>query len=197
MKSTNRSSLARSHSRGIVLVVALVLLLVVSIGSTVAVKLALNSSSIAIGLRGANEAQQSADLALRWCELQLRQTVAGVAAANADNFNLIPKGSMAEDAWSDFQSFDNNSRPIPQVILAAAGMAAPPRAPRCMIQELDAWSGRPEDDKDKTGANSSTPEYRNYRITARGLSRDYNDNTAGETRGAEVWLQSNLAVTSK
>ena len=51
---------SRPHSHGIVLVVALVLLLVVSIGSTVAVRLALNSSAIAVGLRGANEAQQAA-----------------------------------------------------------------------------------------------------------------------------------------
>jgi hypothetical protein len=65
------------------------------------------------------------------------------------------------------------------------------------VQELDGWSARPEDDKDKTGANSSTPEYRSYRITVRGLSRDFNADTPGETRGGEVWLQSNLAISSK
>lgn len=188
--------LPRPRPHGIVLVVALVLLLVVSIGSTVAVRLALNSSSIAIGLRGANEAQQAADLALRWCELQLRLTVAGDPAADTQNFKLLNKGQVPGDAWANFETHMANSLELPPAVLGAAGIQ-PAQPPRCMVQELDAWAGMPEDDKDKTGANSSTPEYRNYRITVRGLSRDFNDNTPGETRGSEVWLQSNLAISSK
>jgi type IV pilus assembly protein PilX len=188
--------LHRPHSHGIVLVVALVLLLVMSIGSTVAVRLALNSSSIAVGLRGANEAQQAADLALRWCELQLRLTVAGDPAADTQNFKLLPKGQVPDGAWSNFETHRVNSLELPPAVLGAAGIQ-PAQPPRCMVQELDGWAGMPEDDKDKTGANSSTPEYRNYRITVRGLSRDFNEDTPGETRGSEVWLQSNLAISSK
>lgn len=193
----NRStSFSRHRSQGIVLVVALVLLLVVSIGSTVAVRLALNSSAIAVGLRGANEAQQAADLALRWCELQLRLTVAGNPAADTQNFKLLTKGQIASDAWNNFATFKANSTELPQGVLGAAGVP-PTQSPRCMVQELDAWAGMPEDDKDKTGANSSTPEYRNYSITVRGLSRDFSDAIPGETRGSEVWLQTNLAISSK
>ena len=188
--------LHRPQPRGIVLVVALVLLLVMSIGSTVAVRLALNSSSIAVGLRGANEAQQAADLALRWCELQLRLTVAGDPAADTQNFQLLPKGRVPDGAWSNFETHMANSLELPPAVLGAAGIQAAP-SPRCMVQELDGWASMPEDDKDKTGANSSTPEYRNYRITVRGLSRDFNEDTPGATRGGEVWLQSNLAISSK
>lgn len=181
---------------GVVLIVALLLLLVISVGSTVGVRLAMNSSAIAAGLKGANEAQQAADLALRWCELQVRLTLSGQAAAPAANFTLIAKGRGTANDWQNFDTFTNNSRPIPAAVMATAGMPAMP-APRCMAMESDAWSGAPEDDKNKTGANSSSPEYRNFQITVRGMSRDFVENTNGEDRGSEVWLQTNLAVSAR
>jgi Tfp pilus assembly protein PilX len=179
-----------------VLIVALLLLLVISAGSTVGVRLAMNSSAIASGLRGANEAQQAADLALRWCELQVRLTLSGQAAAPAANFNLIAKGRASATDWQTFETFSANALPIPAVVMAAAGLPAMP-TPLCMAMESDAWAGIAEDDKNKTGANSSSPEYRNYQITVRGMSRDFVENTAGEDRGSEIWLQSNLAVSAR
>jgi Tfp pilus assembly protein PilX len=181
----------------VVLIVALLLLLVISVGSTVGVRLAMNSSAIATGLRGANEAQQAADLALRWCELQVRLIVSGQpAVANPDNFNLIGKGRAKDTDWQDFNNFNNNARPIPAAVMAAAGIPAIP-PPLCMAMESDAWAGTPEDDKNKTGVNSSWPEYRSFQITVRGMSRDFVEGTNGEDRGSEVWLQSNLAVSAR
>lgn len=182
--------------RGIVLIVALILLLVISAGSTVGVKLAMNSSAIATGLKGVNEAQQAADLALRWCELQVRLNLSGQPTATAVNFNLIAKGRGTPTDWQNYNTFTNNARPIPAIVMAAAGLPVMPQ-PLCMAMESDAWAGIPEDDKNKTGANSSYPEYRNYQITVRGLSRDFAENIAGETRGSEVWLQANLAVSAR
>lgn len=187
---------SKRQSTGVVLLVALILLLVISIGSTVGVKVAMNSSSIAIGLRGTNEAQQAADLALRWCEMQVRLAVSGQAAAPAANFNLIPKGRALITDWQDFGDFSTNARPVPGIVMAAAGFPALP-VPQCMVMESDAWAGLPEDDKNKTGANSSAPEYRNFQVTVRGLSRDFVEGTNGEDRGSEVWLQSNLAISAR
>lgn len=190
-----RPPLLRQHSSGVVLIVALILLLVISIGSTVGVRLAMNSSAIATGLRGVNEAQQAADLAVRWCELQVRLSLSGQAPAGVANFNLIGKGRAKGTDWQNFDTFTNNARPIPAAVMAAAGFPAMP-APQCMVMESDAWAGTPEDDKNKTGANSSSPEYRNFQITSRGMSRDF-VTSPGEDRGSEVWLQVNLAVSAR
>jgi Tfp pilus assembly protein PilX len=186
------------NARGIVLIVALVLLLVISMGSTVGVRLAMNSSAIATGLKGATEAQQLADLGLRWCELQARLAAAGQPAAGIANLNIPPADTVREDAWENFATFDATARPISGQVLAAAGMpAATP--PQCMVIESKTWPGVFEDDKNMSGVMSSkgVSAVRKYQITVRGMSRDFIENTNGEDRGSEVWLQSTLILNQR
>lgn len=181
------------------MIIALILMVVIGIGSTASLRLAMTGSEIASGLRASNEAQQAADLALRWCELQVRRVAAGEAPPAAANFQMVGKGELAETAWQDYRLFTQNSRPVPGVLLNDAGMLAGNVAPRCMVQESSVLAATPEDDKDQTGANSSFSLYRIFTITVRGMSRDFVEDVDGDgtARGGEVWQQSTLAVSPR
>jgi type IV pilus assembly protein PilX len=182
-----------NRSRGVVIVIALILMVVIGLGSTAAIRLAMTGSAIATGLKANNEAQQAADLALRWCELQVRQVLAGAAAPGLANFNMVAKGRLPDTAWQDFEVYAANARPVPQVVLNNAGMQVANSAPTCLVQESQALAGVPEDQNNLTGANSPNGP-RMYSITVRGMSRDFVENTDAEDRGSEVWQQVTLVV---
>jgi Tfp pilus assembly protein PilX len=181
--------------RGLVLVIALILMAIIGISSSAAIRLALSSNAVSMGLRANNEAFQRADIALRWCELQTRMRFRGYGGNNA-NFNLVPKDVNTANMATDFTQFTTNARPVPATILVNAGFTGN-QAPLCLSQERPANFIRPIDDNNKTGAPGSGSIYGNYVVTVRATSADFREITKGSDGGGEVWLQSSLMTIAK
>lgn len=181
--------------QGLVLVIALILMAVIGISSSAAIRLALSSSAVSMGLRASNEAFQRADIALRWCELQTRMRFRGYGVDN-DNFKLIQPVANSSTMATNFQQFMQNSMPVPSVILVNAGFTGN-QPPRCLSQEFPSAFVRPLDDKNLTPGSGSTSIYGNYLVTVRATSADFREVTRGSDGGGEVWLQSSLFTIAK
>ena len=176
--------------KGLVLVIALILMAVIGISSSAAIRLALTSNAVAMGLRASNEAFQRADIALRWCELQTRIRANGGGADNANFlFNLPDVNS--ESMATNFDQFKANSRPIPPSVLVNAGFTGN-FTPLCLSQQLSSVSSSPLDDKNLSSGGSNTAIYRRLRVTVRATSADFREATGGSDGGSETWLQSTL-----
>ena len=188
----------RRHQQGLVLVVALILMAVIGVASTAAMRLALTSSTIALGLRAQNEATQAAEVALRWCEVQARLRASGSVNGLSNDFALLespPEGTLP--FWRTFAEFTTRSRPVPAVIMAAAGMPAlaANQLPRCLAQESDDFKATAGDADSNLDAKNNT--FRQFLITVRAFSPDFRTGTNGEDGGSEVWLQSTMIWSSR
>lgn len=160
---------------GVVLVVALVIMGIMAIASTAALKLALSGSQVAQGLRSANMAMQAAESGLRWCELQTRLAVSGRASA------FVPNTPQTDPLWTTRANFGSaRSVAIPAGVLAAQGLVNFPTMPDCISEEIEFPEFSTEKVKDRV-----------YLVTVRGFSPDYS-RTANNAAGGEVWLQSRL-----
>lgn len=189
----------RHRQQGLVLVVALILMAVIGVASTAAMRLALTSSTIALGLRAQNEATQAAEVALRWCEVQARLRASGAVNGLSNDFALLEVPATAETPlfWETLASFTARSRPVPAAIMAAAGMPglAANQLPRCLAQEsVDHKKDIAVSDGDLSSKNNV---FRQFVITVRAFSPDFRTGTNGEDGGSEVWLQSTLIWSSR
>lgn len=187
---------ARHHQQGLVLVVALILMAVIGIASTVAMRLALSGSSIAMGLRAQNEATQAAEVALRWCEVQTRLRASGAVNGISPEFTMLEADQNTDDDWQNVDDFTAGSRPVPAAIMAAAGMPVldANQLPRCLAQESNGIKRAVTSDGNKEALNNT---YRQFVITVRAFSPDFRTGTDGEDGGSEVWMQSTLIWSSR
>ena len=191
----------RQRQHGLVLVVALILMAVIGVASTAAMRLALTSSTIALGLRAQNEATQAAEVALRWCEVQTRLNASAAVNGLSNEFVLLesPVNSETPPFWQTFNGFTANSRPVPAMIMAAAGMPALDAAqlPRCLAQESDSLKGGDKVIVGVADNNLDALNFRQFLITVRAFSPDFRTGTNGEDGGSEVWIQSTLIWSSR
>lgn len=181
-----RPSPLHRRAQGFVLVVALVLMAIMGVVSTAAIKLALQGDSVSIGLRSVNLTSQAAEIALRWCELQARLADAGNAGGLVAVQGVQGNGTQAPNLWQAVGTFENRAVSVPNGILNGAGLTNFPAMPRCLIEYdhsvfFDAGSG-------------STAQTRVYVSTVRAFSPDYNRQGADRV-GSEVWLQSRLFLS--
>lgn len=199
MRTHHRHQHHHHHrQQGLVLVVALILMAVIGVASTAAMRLALTGSAIAMGLRAQNEATQAAEVALRWCEVQTRLRASGAANGLSNDFALLeaPPDPKIRPLWETLAGFTANSRPVPAAIMAAAGMPAldANQLPRCLAQERDDIKAVVASDGDLEATNNT---FRQFLITVRAVSPDFRTGTDGEDGGSEVWIQSNLIWSSR
>jgi hypothetical protein len=178
------------RQKGLVLVIALILMAVIGISSSAAIRLALTSNAVALGLRASNEALQRADIALRWCELQTRMRDKGYGVDDA-NFFFNQADVNSEAMATNYGQFMLNSRPVPTVILVNAGYTGN-QTPRCLSQQLPSNSGSSLDDKNLSSGGGSSSIYRQLLVTVRATSSDFREATGGSDGGGEAWLQSTL-----
>lgn len=196
MRTTQRTQRTPHRQRGLVLVVALILMAVIGISSTAAMRLALTGSTIAMGLRAQNEATQAAEVALRWCEVQTRLRASAAANGVSNDFALVEADQNTDNLWQTLAGFTANSRPVPSLIMAAAGMPAlaANQLPRCLAQESNDIKRVVTSDGNKEALNNT---YRQFQITVRAFSPDFRTGTNGEDGGSEVWMQSILIWSSR
>lgn len=186
-----------TKSRGAALVVALLLLLVITISATVAMRSALFGDMISQNMRSQSLALQAAEAALRFCEQQVSISAPiNVLDLNNPNPPINNEWETAEN-WAD--SLIVNA--VPDAIVNTETPGAPGAVnyrvlPDCIVRrmtfseaytELPADALRPED----RGISSDYIFY--FRITARGFSPDFRRDAEGNAvSGAQITLQSTL-----
>lgn len=187
MKTAHRPVSLPRQQRGIVLVVALILLGIVGVTSTMAIRSAMEGDTISSSLRSINLTDQAAETALRWCELQARIADIAAAASAVVVTPSLPADGAPAGRWTTVAGMDANSVRVPLAVMSAAGLVNFPNLPQCMVEEAQNLS-LPSDGDTQLG-------YRSFIVTVRAFSPDYNRGGAN-TAGSEVWLQSNLILVN-
>lgn len=166
------------RAQGIVLLLVLVMLVVLSGAAGWAAKAALSGEQVANNLRMNANAQEWAELALRYCE-------DGVMAKDIPLIILpLPLGASSgtmPKAWStlgNWTAAPRQTNSVPAAQLQDAFGAVPATAPVCMIEEMRL-------------VPIDTQNLQGFLITARGFSQDYQEASDGAiTSGTDAWVQS-------
>lgn len=167
---------AQRRQRGVALMVALVMLVIIGLASVSVMRGALNSDLIANNTRVQSVAAQAAQIGLTYCERLLNDT------GPSDGSDLEKLHTTAGQAPSFFNTLSNwsndNTYEVPDDWMASADSSfTPDTLPQCMVEQLDDTArGDPQ-----------------FVVTARGFSPDYSaDDNGNPASGSVVWLQSRL-----
>ncbi len=159
----------RSNAQGFSLIVAMLMLAVIGLASAAIMRNATSGDQIANNNRLQTQANQYAQLALRYCENQMALDAAS---------RVVPLLPAADPpAWTARQNWSAAGGSHAARTLAASdlgGTVQPRVAPQCLME--------------------ATPVPNAYTVTARGYSADWNgDPMTGATRnGSSVWLQATI-----
>lgn len=184
--SASPVSMAR-RQRGVVLVIALILLAVIGLSSAAALRGSLFGDKVSNNLRTGTVAMQAAEQALKVCENSVRvQVWTEALPALAPP---VPIQAIAQNPaqWTVRANWALNP-PGLATQLPAAAMTSPNstvvyrRLPQCMVEEVELRRAR-----------GASPLTRVFLVTARGFSPDFQaDGNGVPTAGSEVWLQSQI-----
>jgi type IV pilus assembly protein PilX len=173
-----------NHQRaqsGVALIVAMIMLVIIGLMSASLMRGSITSDLVALNARTQNQAQQYAELALRWCERQALDESNGTVS----NF-ILAASTSGEDHWEQIgnwglQGGTKLSKDVPDSVLASSDTpVTPSHAPECMAEYV---------------ALADTTQA--VKVTARGFSPDYTPDTSGRAKsGSVVWLQSILHIGS-
>ena len=173
--------------RGVVLIIALIMLVVISLLATLSIRNAASSESVSGNVRTTMLASQAAEIALRYCEDATVQIAAGTVTLPS-----IPAVLPAQDPprWKQAVSATWDISPsdafvIPSDYVNQAGAATFKRVPECMVERMPVVTA--------AGVVSPTST---YVITARGFGPEVPAADAARSRpiGSEVWLQSTIEL---
>jgi type IV pilus assembly protein PilX len=160
---------ARSSARGFSLIIAMLMLAVIGLASAAIMRNATSGDQVANNNRLQTQANQYAQLAMRWCERQL--------ALDAGSRAAPVLAATNPPAWTSQQNWTAAGGAHAAHTLGAKdiGSAVQPRIfPQCLME------------------STSTADV--YTVTARGFSADYKaDPGTGATRnGSSAWLQATI-----
>jgi type IV pilus assembly protein PilX len=187
--NTAHRALHRRAQRGVVLVIALLMLVVISLVASLSIRNATSSEAVSGSVRTTQLAMQAAEIALRYCERSVVDIanstttfVTTFAAANIQPYSSTPQ-------WTSTTLWDSTNTAVfvlPATSVNASGVSTTfARMPECIVETL------PE--ANAAGATTST---NTYVITARGFGPEVAAANAARTRpeGSEVWLQSTIVI---
>ena len=174
----------RQQQNGVVLAMVLILLVIISLVGSIAVRNATVSEQTVNSLRTNAVALQAAEIGLRYCEYVANDvTTSGTTYSAAVKAQLLTTTlvTSANDSAAEWQKTTTwstaNVITVPNSFFKTTDVSAVvlKNAPICIIEVLSSAAGK------------------GYIITARGFANDavINANRA-VTSGAEVWLQSIL-----
>ncbi|MBQ0933359.1 hypothetical protein KAK07_11500 [Ideonella sp. 4Y16] len=176
--SARRRGASSSRQRGVTLIIALVMLVVIGLASAAVMRSSLTSDVVSNNARLHTLAQQAAQLALRFCETQIeRESKDWIGGFT------INAASPGDPYWQSFTTWHGGSAvqaiKVPDAVLASGDSSfKPTTVPQCLAE----WS-------------DAVPGTRTIIVTARGFSPDYDQTDAGrQTAGSVVWLQSTLRI---
>lgn len=190
MKPHQRQICSHRSQRGVVLIISLVMLVVITLLTVTSLRNVSTSENISSNVRTAELAQQSAALALRYCEASVIRIKNGDNATAADPIIHTAKTPMR---WENVQRWDAPASDdfqvfaIPLSLLNTANLATTyQRSPECLVETMDI--------KDETG--NLLPGVM-ITITARGFGPEVAAASKQRTapQGSEVWLQSTLELS--
>lgn len=174
-------SLSRAAAqRGTTLIVVLIMLVVIGLSAASSMRNATSGERIINNLRLESNAQQYAEMALRYCEGQMALPSASRPVGVLRN---PPSTTVSTVLWSQTATWLAGATDPPYALNsniwsnATDGSTTPSKAPECLVERV-------------TYASGSTTLV----ITARGFSTGYSaDSTNGTTlSGSVVWLQSTI-----
>lgn len=179
MKKINSAPVGTAHNgqRGVVLVMALILLVVISLVAVTAARSSISGEQVSKSLRTSAAATQAAETAMRYCE---DEVLNGRTTVTVNPMPLIGQPVL----WQTRGNWQDNTivTVVPDAVVNSAhgnARALPAAAlPRCIVEQypLPALRG-------------ATPR-ESYLVTAVGYSRDYVAVAGKLQSGSEVWLQS-------
>lgn len=169
-----RSDLQRRGERGVALMVALVMLVIIGVASVSIMRGALSSDLIANNTRVQTLAMQAAQIGLRYCEDEAVKD----AKSQPTVVHVLP--DAVERAWETLGNWDDADKvnDVPSQYMESDNSTfVPGTLPQCMVQQKN------------LGGQTI------YEVTARGFSPDYAADEDGSTAsGSVVWLQSLLRI---
>ena len=175
--------------RGIVLVIALILLVIISLLAVTSLRNAGSSESVAGNVRTTELATQAADIALRHCESSAIKITKLIANASDTSAQATYPTRLAEanvqrditaDKWKSVSNWDSTTTAVFVLPSDLVGNTATyQRPPECMVESL-------------TGVTPTGPPA-SFVITARGFGPEVAAGT-GRPAGTVVWLQSTIEI---
>jgi len=176
MFTTVSTRVGMKSSRGVSLIIVLIMLVIIGITAGTAMRTATSEQRATNNLRMEAIAQQYAEAALRYCEYQIQQVADGSRPSGLRAANM-PTTTAAASAWETVNNWAAGSAilvTVPTDRLTDANTEGVSTPPQCIAEQQ------------LVGAT-----YRAIVITARGFSPDYAANNDGvTTKGSVVWLQS-------
>ncbi len=196
--STTR--LQPAAQRGIVLIMALIMLVVISLLTAVSVRNATSSEGVNANVRQTQLAGQAAETALRYCEQGVIDVLSASTSTYVFSVSVPPSSTTVTLSGTHFQSFvtgtptsmvpanwDSNAGTYPILVLPTASVnrggitSTFSRPPECMIERLS--------------PSTSLKASKNFTITARGFGPEVAaDPLRARPIGSEVWMQSTLEL---
>lgn len=184
------------HQRGIVLIIALIMLAVISLLTITSIRNATSTESVSANVRTTELATQAAEIALRHCEASVLATLtadAGSPSTYPTTFKASNiQSSTVPAQWQSMANWDSASSSayiLPLSMVNQTGMttATYRRPPECMVERLPLMPSG-------TGAVVSTST--SFLITSRGFGPEVVVASDSRSRpvGSEVWMQSQIDV---
>lgn len=170
------------RQRGVVLIIALVMLVIISMLAALSIRNAQSSEGVSGNVRTTQLANEAAEIALRICESAVTANAkAGTALPSGMTINSVPVGTPLGVTTANWDSTRTGVYVLQDTDVNGASTTYN-RNPECVIERLQVVSS--------TGTLTTTTT---YLITARGFGPEVADGT-GRPVGTEVFLQSTLEV---
>lgn len=177
--------------RGVVLIVAMIMLIVVSLLAVTSMRNSASTEALAGNVRTTELATQAAEIALRHCESSVVELVTVAAGGTSTGYvttmtsaNILPSSTPAR--WQNTSTWDSATTMtfvIPTTVLG--GTSTYKRPPECMVETLPVM----------TAGSSSVSSTSSFVITARGFGPEVAASAnRARPNGSEVWLQSHIEL---
>lgn len=177
MTTLNQPASSRRASRGVSLIIVLIMLVIIGITAGTAMRSATSEQRATNNLRMEANALQYAEAALRYCEAQMKTADAArvatlkAAVIPATTFGYSTSGWEDVSSWTGAGGRASATRTsVPDSVISNDDTVKPNKNPECVVETMASYGTV---------------------VTARGFSPDYAADSNGfTTSGAVVWLQS-------
>lgn len=181
--------------RGVVLIMALIMLVIISLLATFSLRNASSTEKVSGNVRTTQLASQAAEIALRYCEEAVVQISSGTGTLASlpavQPYTTFPLWNI-KDASGVLTNWDGAASAIPPVFVIPASSVNQStatttfhRPPECMVESMQV-----------IGSSGTPTTTSTYVITARGFGPEVSAADAGRSRpvGSEVWMQSTIEL---
>lgn len=177
-----------SEERGVVLVVALIMLVIISLLASYSIRNATSTEAVSGNVRTTQLANQAAEFAMKYCAQGMNELGSPTATVVVTPLPYLdPPRATNKDANGNLTYWDGDTSIAANAVIiiptsALGGTSTYSRMPECMIEPIMVVNS--------SGTGTTTTS--TYVITARGFGPEVPAADAHRSRpaGSEVWLQS-------